>query len=258
MQNIFKRIGTGIKTTFHIKDLTPEQKTEREKKATREKSYKQEISKIKEASWQKAYEQEYQRQTLLYAEQQQKEGMSRGIARARQEVQAFGQPKQSWMGRTMGVIGKFQQGVGKVFPAPPSDAQARLQASMGGATDIALGQPMGMGQPRAYGRRYGRTPRYARTPNVTGSNDWVSRETGGIVQAYPYSAQALGNKLRKRHKHHLKHLGTAKGGTSVRINGTTITLAGKPSGERTKHLKHRIKYYQQPQRTAPDNIFWSS
>ena len=95
---------------------------------------------------------------------------------------------------------------------------------------------------------------------------WMSRELGGMV-APQFSAQAIEHKLiqhhKKHHPHHLKHLGTQKGGVSVIIDGTQITLA-KPqtssrgsSRKRIRHLKlkHKLKAPKQ-QANQLNNLFW--
>lgn len=262
MPNIFERVKQGVKTTFGIKELTPQQKADNLAKQKSENEYRQKISESQKQAWQMAYQQELIRQRQLNEEIKDKEAIARGMAKARQEVQSMNAPKQTWLGKTMAGVTKFQQGVGKIFPAPPSNAQTRLKQSMSNSADITLGAPSGwggMGQPQQYGRRtYGRAR--TRQPKMTAQQSWLARETGGMVQPYSYSAQAIGQRLHKRHKPHLKHLGTSKGGVSVVVNGTEIRLnpatSKVKSGRRVRHLKNKLKYRNQQPANQLGDMVW--
>jgi hypothetical protein len=144
---IIKRIEQGVKTTFGIKDLTPQEKVAKQeaiikqqqeiiKRKKEEQSYKEIISQRQKEAWQVAYQQELARQRSLYAEQQEKDTQARAMSKARQDVWQQNQPQQnrfvSALASGMKSVGKFQQGVANIFPAPPQSVQQDLAKSIRG------------------------------------------------------------------------------------------------------------------------------
>lgn len=115
----------GIKTTFHIKDLTPQQKEEIAKKKKEEQAYKQILEERKKAAYQEAYQKELAHQRQLYVQRQEKESMARAMSRAKQEVEAMSKPKQklSWLSAPANIINKY-------LPPPPAKVQKQLTASL--------------------------------------------------------------------------------------------------------------------------------
>jgi len=190
--NIFQKVKQGIKTTFHIKDLTPEQKAEREKMQNRKKAYTQEISELQKEAWKKAYEKEQQKQILLYAARQQEASSIKARAKAEQDVNTMFAPKQGggWAVRTFQQIGKFQQGVSKLFPTPPAKVQDALNRSMG----------------------LGGTSKKAKP--------FVDMNAG--MWDIP-----LGGQQQSTNKKHIKHLGTKTAGVNVELNGLNFKLSKK-------------------------------
>lgn len=127
---IFSRLGKGIKTTFGIRDLTPQQKVEQQKKQEEQKAYKEIISARQKQAWQMAYQQELARQRQLYGKQREKEAIARGMTKAQQEVQAMGQPKERF-----GWLTAPARALQKIMPAPPSKVQKQLDFSLGNLTE---------------------------------------------------------------------------------------------------------------------------
>jgi hypothetical protein len=87
--SVFQRLGKGVKTTFGIKDLTPQQQAETQKKKAEAQAYKQILSAKEKEAMQMAYQQELIRQRQVYSQEKQTEAVARGMARARTEVQTY-------------------------------------------------------------------------------------------------------------------------------------------------------------------------
>ena len=249
--SVFEKLGQGIRTTFHIKDLTPEQKAEAEKKKVEAQAYKQAISEREKQVWQSAYQQELLKQRQLYAEQQDKLTIARGMSKAQSEVQAMSKPKQTFFGALTSQLGgalprqqsPLQQmafGTQRRIVKTKKGYYQQPQQAMGGTWDIPLGRSAG-------------TQTYRKGKQT--KPDWVTRELGGVVA--PYSAQALEHQLKKHHKHHLKHLGTEKGGVTIAVNGTQITLAPQKKGsKRIRHLKRKLKFVPKQQSQQFRDMVW--
>ena len=234
--SVFKRLQVGVKTTFGMKELTPEQKTERERKKREERAFKQAIAEKEREAYQMAYQKELIRQRQLYAQQKEQESIARAMVKARQDVQVTAQPKKklNWY------LTAPARTVNKVFPMPPPAVQKQLDLSLRALTrggDIMS---------------YPATPKAKKKVTRVSSpvNSWIAKEIG----AYPLSAQALEYKLKKHHKkrQHLKGLGTK--GVSVVIDGTQITLQ---TPQKTKSVKHRLlKKKLKPKVKQFSDDFW--
>jgi len=233
-KGFFQKLGAGVKTTFGIKDLTPQQKEEISKRKKEEQAYRQVISERQKQAWQVAYKEELAQQRKLYAEQKEKEARQRGVARARTEMQTMSKPRQAGF---FGKISAFGEAMEKQLIAQQHSQKSGANPNVKpmGFQDIVLGTPKKV-------------------------DSWTAKQLG---MAYP-SAQAMEHKLVKYHskREHLKKLGTQEGGVTIAVNGTQITLAPKrtakkTSGKRVRHLKHKIKFKKSPKQSNQfGEMFW--
>ena len=218
--SVFERAKVGVRTTFGIKELSPEQKADVERKRKEEQAYKQEITRLEKEAWQKVYQQEHQKQILIYAEKRQREAMARGVSKAQQEVEAMGKPKQklAWLSAPANALAK-------AMPTPSPKVQQQLDFSLkvlsGGAENVFGGA------------------KQSKKISSMGTGMWD-----------------LPIKSSNNHTG-LKQLGTARGGVNVDINSNgEIILAGtgkKSRSRRVKNLKHKLK--AKPQSQVGD-MFW--
>lgn len=124
-KTIFERAKAGVKTTFGIRDLTPQQKVEIEKKRKETQAYKQMISERQKQAWQIAYRQELTKQRQLYAKQKEREAIQRGITKAQQEIQVMAQPKEKFAWLTAPA-----RAIEKAMPKPSPKIQKQLDVSL--------------------------------------------------------------------------------------------------------------------------------
>lgn len=226
--NVFERAKAGVRTTFGIKELSPQEKERLKTKQEQDKAYKQEISNIQKQAWQKAYEEEHRKQILLFAGKQRELAMARGRAKAQQEVEAMGKPKQklAWLS---GPANALQ----KAMPAPSPKVQQQLDLSLGmltGAKTATSRQPSF--DDFVFGSR-----------KQTKQNKISSMDAG----TWDLPMRKPSNALQK--------LGTPSGGVNVDIdsNGEIILASRKSKNKRIKNLKTKLKSPKQPQ---SGDMFW--
>lgn len=234
-KGFFQKLGAGVKTTFGIRDLTPQQKSEVEQRKKEERAYRQVISERQKQAWQGAYKEELAKQRRLYARQKEQEAIQKGMAKAKAEVQGLSKPRQAGF---FGKVSAFGEAMEKQLIAQQHSQKSGANPNVKpmGFQDIILGTPKKV-------------------------DSWTAKQLG---MAYP-SAQAMEHKLIKYHKkkEHLKKLGTQEGGVTIAVNGTQITLAPKgtarkTSSKRVRHLKHRIKFKKSPKQKSQQfgEMFW--
>ena len=255
-----QKLGMGFRKTFGLKKKTAEEKEqikrikqirkeEINKRRVEEKTYKQIITQRQKEAWQVAYKEELANQRQMFARQKEAEAIARAKAKAKQDVFS---PKPTGVA---GFLTGIQSGLQSVAPAPSKKVEQQLSRSV----SFAMG---GNDRMKAFTPAPKKQQQAMKTYSGFESLDFLM---GTSPQPNKLSAQAISQRIKHHHKHqqHLKHLGTAKGGMEVSINGTKIVL-GTPKKKyfpqnkvRHQNLKSKLKKTI-PSSNAYNDLIWKS